>query len=206
MPPIPDLPAGVAQRLVYSDSFERPHLTEPSQFAGSWRSIAGKVENGNTIELKDGRLIVIHNPEVKHPLGLFHDLASKDHLTDLAVHARFRLTTQDDSLGIALTGENFTEGHRRICGLEVGPTGFRVADTTGKGKHESRQVDTSIELNTWHTVFLVIRGSTATVHVNAMEVVTLESKGLSCEKRTLKLGTRTGFEVDELKLWSLAER
>ncbi len=201
---IPGLSAGTKPQLIYSDAFEREHLADPMKFAGAWRPVAKKVKNGNTIKLKDGRLIVIHNPDVKHPLGLFYSLHKKDYLKDMAVYARFRLTKVDDSLDIGLTGENFTEGHSRICGLKVTHTGFDVTDTTGKGKHESRSVKTPIEMNTWHTVFLVIQGTKASVHIDEMPPMTLESKGLSCEKRTLKLGTKTGFEVDELKLWSLA--
>ena len=201
---IPGLSAGEKPRLIYNDTFEREHLTEITKFAGTWRPIAKKVENGNTIELKNGRLIVIHNPEVKHPLGLFYGLHKDDYLKDMVVYARFRLTKQDGSFDIGLTGENFTEGHSRICGLKVTPSGFEVTDTTGKGKHESRSVKSPIKVNTWHVVFLVIQGTKASVHMDEMPPLTLESKGLSCEKQTLKLGTKTGFEVDELKLWSFA--
>ncbi len=197
--------AKMEKKLVYSDSFEHSSLYDPADNFGQWRSTEKQVKNGNKIQLDSGVLQVEHRREIKHPLGIFLDLTKDAYLRDTAVLARFRFLRDDQELTIGFTGDNNTAGHKRICMFTAKPDGFKISDATGKGHHEFNQVETRLAPNQWHNVLLVVRGQQCQVFLNGVKSTQLDSKGLACEKHTLKLGTSTGFEVDQLTVWSLAE-
>jgi hypothetical protein len=204
---VASFPAGVKPRLVFSDSFERDKLTETKEFRGAWRSRDKQVAAGHTVALRDGRLVVKHLLG-KHPLIVFYNLAEEDHMNDLALSVRFRLEGKKDGISIGFNGDNATEGHTRVCGVRVDKAGYEVSDTTGKGEHKQSKAKADITPGDWHSVFLVIQRDTATVRVDGLEPISLNSKGLACVKDTLKFGPSKGgsVEVDAVKLWSLDDK
>lgn len=196
--------AKLNKRLILSDSFDRAFFAASTGSNGKWRSVEKKVANGNKIQPHQGVLQVEHPREIRHPLGLFWDLAEEAHSNDVAVFARFRFTREDHQFTLGLTGDNQTKGHNRICMFTVKPGGYKISDATGKGSHVAKEVKLDLALNDWQAVLLVIRGNRCEVFMNGKPSTVLESKGLGCEKHTLKLGTGTGFEVDELKMWTIS--
>ena len=200
---IPFLLEGTKPRLLLIDTFDRERLTEIKDCEGHYPSRDRQVANGQTIKLEDGRLIIRHCPK-KHPLLVYFILSEEARMRDVAAYVRFRLPQEGDSLSVGFNGQNVGNNKRRICGVGVREAGYGVSDVTEKNESRGSSAEAPIALQTWHTMFLVIQNGKATFQVNDLKPVVLESKGLTYVKETLKFGpTKCGFEIDELKIWSL---
>ena len=200
---ISDKVKDLKKTVIYKNDFNSDNFNKETEFNGSWRALEKRTENGNKIAVENNVLVISHPREIKHPLGVFWDLKKGSFLTDVAVQAKFKIKS-DEEMTLGFTGDNNTKGHSRIFMLTVNKDGCKFADVSSKGSHTSQQLKAPIASDKWHDILFLIQGEKCTVYINDLPAATLESKGLAYNKKTLKLGTKTSFEIDDLTLWSLS--
>ena len=189
--------------VIYKNDFNSDNFNKETEFKGSWRALEKRTANGNKIAVENNVLVISHPREIKHPLGVFWDLKKGNFLTDVAVQAKFKIKS-DEEMTLGFTGDNKTKGHSRIFMLTVNKDGCKFSDVSSKGSHTTQQIKAPIASDKWHKILFLIQGDKCTVYINDLPAAVLESKGLANNKKTFKLGTKTGFEIDDLTLWSLA--
>ena len=189
--------------LIYESDFNTDNFGKETGFKGNWRPLGKKVKNGNKVHIENGALFLFHPKENKHPLGVFWSLEKGLCLTDVEVSAKFKIK-ENEELTLSFTGQNFSENNNRIFLLNINKDGCNFADASVKGTRNSKKIEATISSDKWHNIRFVIQGEKCTVYLNDLPAATLESKGMACKKQTFKLGTKTSFLIDDLKIMSLA--
>ncbi|MEN8772119.1 MAG: family 16 glycoside hydrolase [Akkermansiaceae bacterium] len=213
--------------LIFQDDFERQESDDSKEEIGKgWSSNSKKRAKGNKqVDLKDGTMHITFHPAADHAVSVVHPAEFQDGRVTL----RFKLPTNEDSLGLNFADLTFKEVHAgHLCMTKITTTSVQINDLkTGNMKlaiRKARQDKTitpeqqkilktktkrfgnKLEAGKWHTLSVTIKGKTMTVVINDKEVGSFTSEGIAHPtKRTLRVAVPKKAIIDDLKIFSLGK-
>ncbi|MDC0302816.1 LamG domain-containing protein [bacterium] len=190
-----------------------------------WSSNSKKRAKGNKqVDLKDGAMHITFHPVADHAVSVVHPAEFQDGRVTL----RFKLPTDNDSLGLNFADLKFKEVHAgHLCMTKISTKNVQINDLkTGNMKlairtarqnktitpeqqemlkNKTKRFPNKIEAGKWHTLSVTIKGQTMTVFINDKEVGSFTSEGIAHPtKRTLRVAVPKKAIIDDLKIYSLS--